>query len=248
MEKWNGFDIEEFVFEEHAALIVYPAPENKNGYLAVKTEYWNAFPEAAEIELLNRGFHLCFIKNDNRLGMNYDLDRKARFVRFVADKCGLKDKCVPVGMSCGGLIAIKFAARYPELIACLYVDAPVVNYVSWPLKAGKTRFSATEEEILAAHKEAISSLGVRSIAEVMTYRETPFDKIPDLISARLPMIMVSGDADTVVPYDENGIFVERAYKDAGVDIEVHIKPGGDHHPHGLPTPDAVVNFIMKYCK
>lgn len=248
MEKWNGFDIERFTFEEHEALIVYPEAEKKNGYLAIKTEYWNAFPAACEIELLERGFHLCFIKNDNRFAMDYELDRKARFIRYVMDKCTLKDKCVPVGMSCGGLIAIKLAARYPELIACLYVDAPVVNYMSWPFMAGKRRFNATEEQVRASYNEIMNALGVKTISEVLAYREMPLDKIPDLIKARIPMIMISGDSDTVVPYDENGIYVEKAYKDAGVDIEVHIKPGGDHHPHGLPTPDAVVNFIMKYCK
>ena len=63
---------------------------------------------------------------------------------------------------------------------------------------------------------------------------------------KIPLVMVSGDSDTVVPYHENGVFVERAYKDAALPFEIYIKPGGDHHPHGYPDPTPVVNFILKY--
>lgn len=78
---WNGYRIEEFEFEGQAAKIVFP--EKSNGYLAVKTEYWDAFPEAIELLLLAQGFHLCFIKNKNRFGIKEDIDRKARFVQMV---------------------------------------------------------------------------------------------------------------------------------------------------------------------
>jgi len=44
---WNGFRSEEFMFEDHAATVVFP--ENPNGALAVKTEYRDAFPAAVEL-------------------------------------------------------------------------------------------------------------------------------------------------------------------------------------------------------
>ena len=83
---WHGFDCEEFVFEEHQAIVVRPREEDDIHHLAVKTEYWLAFQEAAEMELVTRGFTLCYIKNDNRWGKNEDLDRKARFIRYVQNK------------------------------------------------------------------------------------------------------------------------------------------------------------------
>lgn len=80
---WNGYRIEEFEYEGQPAKIVFP--EKSNGYLAVKTEYWDAFPEAIELPLLEKGFHLCFIQNKNRFGIKEDIDRKARFVRSVQE-------------------------------------------------------------------------------------------------------------------------------------------------------------------
>ena len=45
----DGISLQKIVFENHEAIIVYPESENANDYLAVKTEYWGAFPEATEI-------------------------------------------------------------------------------------------------------------------------------------------------------------------------------------------------------
>lgn len=241
-DKWNGFECKRFVFEEHDAIVVMPEEDTANGYLAVKTEYWDAFPEAAEIDLLKNGFHLCFIKNDNRWGTNPDLDRKARFVRHIQDKYHLKSKCVPVGMSCGGLMAIKFSARYPELIQCLYLDAPVVNYMSCPCGFGVGNPLAEDP-----YSEILGALKLSGVSELLAYREMPLDKLPILVAHQIPVVLVSGDSDHVVPFCENGIWIQKAYKDAGVEIEVYIKPGGDHHPHGLPDPAPVISFIMKHC-
>ena len=132
---WNGFKAESFTFEDHPATVVFPDKKIDAPSLILKTEYWDAFP-LTEIMLLERGHYLAYIKNDNRWGTDPDLDRKARFVEFVTKKYGLSQKCVPVGMSCGGLIAIKFAAKHPRLISCIYVDAPVLNYMSCPCGFG----------------------------------------------------------------------------------------------------------------
>lgn len=240
-ERWHDFICEKFVFEGHEAVVVLPREEDNIRRLAVKTEYWHAFHEAAEIELANRGFTLCYIKNDNRWGTDEDLDRKARFVRHVQNKYGLSDTCVPVGMSCGGLIAVKFAARYPELVSCLYLDAPVVNYMSCPCGFGIRTAEGSFDEILKA-------LGMDSISQLLSYRDMPLDRIPDLVAHRIPIVMVVGDSDEVVPYVENGLLIEQAYKNAGLPIEVYMKPGCGHHPHGLENNKPVVEFIMKYSK
>lgn len=239
--KWMDYDCKELLFENHEAIIVYPKEGCANGFLAVKTEYWEAFPEVLEIPLLEQGFHLCFIKNDNRWGIDADLDRKARFIRYVQKECGLNKKCVPIGMSCGGLFAVKMAARYPELMACLYLDAPVINYMSCPCGFG------IGNDLGDDNAEILGALGMKDLSELLAYRDMPLDKIKALVEHRIPVVMVSGDSDHAVPYCENGIFLERAYRDAGIDIEVFIKPGGDHHPHGLKDPEPIVRFILEHC-
>ena len=238
MNTWNGFICESFTFEEKQAYVVLPNI-NTNGVLALKTEYWDAFPNAIEIPLLNAGFKLCYIENNNRWGITEDLERKARFVRFVQEKYKLKDKCVPIGMSCGGLIAIKFAAAYPELVSCMYLDAPVLNYMSCPCGFG------IGNSLNVDYSEILNALSLDSISELIAYRDMPLDKIPKLVEERIPAVIVAGDSDLVVPFVENGVFLKRAYEAAEIDIEVYMKPGCEHHPHGLDDPTAPLQFILR---
>lgn len=43
---------------------------------------------------------------------------------------------VLIGMSCGGLQAVKQAARHPGMVSLLYPDAPVINLLSCPFGLG----------------------------------------------------------------------------------------------------------------
>ncbi len=241
MAEWNGFKCEEFMFEEMPARVVFPT-ELKYNTLVLKTEYWDAYPHAIETPLLAAGYPLCFILNKNRWGTKEDIDRKARFMRFVQEKYGFGKKCVPIGMSCGGLMAIKFTAAYPELVSCLYLDAPVLNYMSCPCGFG------VGEQMGTDYSEILNALKLESISELLAYRDMPLDGLPVLVENRIPVVMIAGDSDVRVPYCENGIFLQRAYEAAGIPLEVYIKPGCGHHPHGLEDPKPVLEFILTHTK
>lgn len=236
---WNGFEKTDFEFEGHPATVIEPKIRKENATLLIKTEYFNAYPET-EIKLLEDGFYLAFIKNDNRWGTDADIERKVRFISFVTEKYALKEKCVPVGMSCGGIFAVKLAARFPEKIACIYLDAPVVNYMSCP--CGFNKSVCFDEN----HEEIINALSLSGIPQLLAYRDMPLDNLPKLVENRIPAVIVAGDSDKIVPFDENGIFIKEAYEKAGIPLEVYIKEGCDHHPHGLPDPTKVIEFIKKY--
>ena len=45
---------------------------------------------------------------------------------------------------------------------------------------------------------------------------------------------------------ENGLLLERAYRAAGIDLAVFLKPGCNHHPHGLADPTPVVAFLERH--
>ena len=239
---WNGFLCESLDFEGFAGFVVRPAEGTSNGLLAVKTEYWGAFPDALEIPLLNAGFHLCFLTNRCRWGADDDLDRKARFVRAVQAQYGLRRRCVPVGMSCGGLMAVKFADRYPDLVSVLYLDAPVMNYFSCPCGFG-------DGDPLDGGKglpELLNALNLPDTAALENYFDMPMHCIPALIRHGIPVVMVAGDSDRVVPYHENGALLQRAYETAGLPLLVKMKPGCGHHPHGWTDPQEILPFILQY--
>ncbi len=65
-------------------------------------------------------------------------------------------------------------------------------------------------------------------------------------SALLVLAVVVGDADDVVPLEENTAIVERRYKALGGSIQVIIKKGVGHHPHSLRDPKPIVDFILEH--
>ena len=87
--------------------------------------------------------------------------------------------------------------------------------------------------------------GKMTKTELLTYREHPMDKVHILIENKKPVYMVYGDSDLCVPYDENGISLEKQYRKAGATLEIEIKKGCGHHPHGPSDYQRVINFFEK---
>ncbi len=234
---WNGFKRIDFEFEGREAILVFPLKPNKNKNWMIKTEYFDAFPNL-EIEMIKRGWHLAYIKNITRWCLDEDLDLKKRFAEYVANEFGLHKKCVPIGMSCGGLIASKFAARHPSYVQVLYLDAPVMNFLSCPAGIGKAGKSMMQEFVDATGMNLI---------DLINYRENPVDKLDILIQNKIPVVMVYGDSDEVVPYDENGQILEKYYRKNNGNIVVFGKENCGHHPHGLTDNTAIIEFIESNC-
>jgi len=88
--------------------------------------------------------------------------------------------------------------------------------------------------------------GRASEAEALAYKLNPVDNLAPLVRAHVPIIHIAGDADEVVPYPENTVIVRERYEKLGGKIEVIVKRGFKHHPHGLDDPTPVVQFILKH--
>lgn len=71
---------------------------------------------------------------------------------------------------------------------------------------------------------------IKSVSELIGYRQMQLDMLPKLVDHRIPVILVAGGSDTIVPFHENGILLQNAYEQAAVECEVHIKPECEHHP------------------
>ena len=69
------------------------------------------------------------------------------------------------------------------------------------------------------------------------------DNLAPLAAAKVPLLHVYGEADEVVPWDENTGLVAERYRKLGGSITLIGKPGGKHHPHGLDDSTPIVNFI-----
>lgn len=233
-----GFRQIEFEFKGKKAIVILPNDENKNKKAVLKTEYFGAFPEL-QMEFVKYGYTLLFLENRNRWGTDSELDDQYEFINFASTEFDIEPCVITIGMSCGGLISVKLCAKYPNAVKGLYLDAPVMNFLSCPGK-----FSNAPEVTEGMWQEFERAYGMTK-KELLIYREHPMDKVGILIENKKPVYMVYGDSDLCVPYDENGIVLEREYKKAGAVLEVEAKAGCGHHPHGPGNYEKVINFFEK---
>lgn len=238
MEDYNGFELKRKKLNGRDVTIVFPKKGTENGRWALKSEYFEAFPDV-QIKLLEKGYHLAYIQNKTRFHVPEDTEARAALAEYMHSKYGLSEKCVLIGMSCGGMQGIYFATKYPQYVSCMYLDAPVVNFLSCP--AGLGRASGLMWE------EFETNIGM-TMSELIGYRNHPLDNLPKLVKHKIPVILVSGDSDKTVPYEENGMFLDQIYRENGIAIETIIKKGGDHHPHGLEDNTPIIEFILRYDK
>ena len=229
---WNGFKLLETELMGRLVKIVFPNC-TPNGKIVIKTEYFEDFPNT-QIALVEKGYHLCYIANQTRWFAPGDDDAKAALVDYMAQNYGTQKKAALIGMSCGGLQAVYFASAYPEYVSCMHLDAPVINLLSCPGGLGKRN-----DGMMA---EFTNHTGM-TLTELISYRNHPYDHIPELIKNRIPVILIAGDSDMSVPFEENGIYLKKAYEKTEIPFKFIMKPGCGHHPHGLENPKEIVDFI-----
>ena len=235
MKALEEFKVKKFWFQEREAQIIYPDCE-PNGKLILKTEYLTAFPNF-ECAMLEKGYTLCFVSHPTRWAPDSETKVLAEFVEFVAAELGMEPKVIAIGMSCGGLQAVRLAELYPHLISVLYLDAPVLNILSL---AGLGE--CCEPSIPTFWRELVATYGF-SKSTIINFRGSPIDKMEPLIENNIPIIMLYGNADKVVIYEENGKVLEEYYKANGGDLKVICKSMTGHHPHGLTDPTPIIEFV-----
>jgi lysophospholipase L1-like esterase/pimeloyl-ACP methyl ester carboxylesterase len=237
--QWNGYERLDYEINGRRAILISPKNAAPGRPWIWRTEFFGAFP-AVDIALLAKGWHVAYYNVSGLYGAPIALDAMDGFhAQFVADH-QLAPKPVLEGFSRGGLYAFNWAARNPGKVAALYVDAPVCDFKSWPGAEGKGEGGSPSEwkACLKAYRFTEE--------QALAYKLNPLDKLAPLASAKIPIIAVAGDADNVVPMDENISIVERRYRELGGEIRVIIKPCVGHHPHSLTDPTPVVDFLIRH--
>lgn len=232
---FDNYKKEEFTFADRKAVIIYPNCE-PNGKILLKTEYLDAFPTFDEA-MLDRGYYLIHIYHRSRWAPDIETEIMADFVKYCAKKLGASERCILEGMSCGGLEAAKLAELHPELVAVMYLDAPVLNILSM---AGLGELS--EESAASFWRELVDAYGFNR-STVVNFRKSPIDNMAPMIENDIPVLLVYGNNDAVVLFEENGRVLENYYKEHGGKIKVIGKSMCGHHPHGFDDPTPIIEFV-----
>lgn len=202
-----------------------------------RARFWGHEPQT-DVDLLERGFHLTYCDVADLYGSDDAVKRWNEFYK-LAVKAGLNKKAALEGMSRGGLIVYNWAAANPDKVACIYADAPVMDFKSWPM--GKGTSNGSERDT----KQLYSAYRFPTEEKAMDWKKNPIDHAEILAKAGIPILHVVGDADDVVPVSENTAVFAARLAEYGYTLRIIHKPGVGHHPHSLNNPEPIVRFIMQ---
>jgi len=240
---WQGFDRYDFQVNGNPAILVVPKAPLPGNPWAWRGEFFGAFANV-DAALVGKGFYLAYLNISDRFGNPDAVRQWDGFYRELTGKYGLAKKTALIGLSRGGLYCYNWAAANPDKVACIYADAPVCDFKSWP--GGKLKSLGKGDGSAVEWAKLLKAYGFKSDAEAIAYRGNPVDNLKPLADAGVPLLHVYGEADTVVPWEENTKIVAERYKQLGGRITLIGKPGIGHHPHGLDDPTPIVDFILQH--
>lgn len=223
----------------HKAFL-YAAPKPAEG----KPWLWYA-PTLNGVSLFGRKFYFEPMMRAGISVAGYDLGEvrgspasTAKFTLFydAMVKRGYSSKPILLGQSRGGMMTLAWAFRHPDQVRAWVGIYPVCNLASWPLKNSKPQtladFAMTEPDLVAKLSEF-----------------NPIDNLKGLLANKVPMFVVHGDADVVVPYDLNTRLLKERYEAGGGSIQVKVIPGEGHKvgPSFFECQE-LVDFVLKHIK
>jgi pimeloyl-ACP methyl ester carboxylesterase len=234
---WKGYERHDFLVDGREALVVRPKIALDGNPWVWRAEFFDAFP-AVDMAMLGRGWHLAYYRVSDLYGCPRSIRLMRGFQAAAEAAFRLSGRAVLFGFSRGGLYAFNYAAKYPDKVAALYLDAPVLDIRSWPGGLGAGSGSPAEWEDCLRHYGL-----TRETAQSFT--GNPLDRIDRVAAAGIPVAVVAGDEDGLVPYAENGALLVARYGELGGTVLAIVKRGCGHHPHSLEDPAPVVEFLMR---
>jgi dipeptidyl aminopeptidase/acylaminoacyl peptidase len=129
---------------------------------------------------------------------------------------------------------LSWAVRNPNKLAAYAGIYPVQNLRSWPIKSS---LGATLRDFGMDKKTFIEKIDAHN----------PINYLPGMAKAQVPIFLVHGDSDKVVPIDENSGLVKKRYQELGGTVEVEVVFGADHQViDAFFKSKNLIEFLIKH--
>lgn len=128
---WHEFPRYNFEVDGKPVVVVAPKNAAPGRPWLWHGEFFGHKP-APDIALLERGFHVVYMRVPNMLGCSQAVQHWNAFYRELTTKYDFAKKSALVGLSRGGLYCYNWAASNPDKVACIYGDAVLL----WRAKMG----------------------------------------------------------------------------------------------------------------
>jgi lysophospholipase L1-like esterase len=225
-DSFYGYPCATFTVDGRECKVVKPKWAAKDHPWIWRARFWGHEPQT-DIALLERGFHVVYSDVAELLGNDEAITRWNNFYKILHNG-GLGQKAVLEGMSRGGIYIYNWAAVNPTKVACVYADNALLDLQFW-----------SDSTLLK------KDFNLTSVHQLGALKASPLDKVAQIVSGGYPMLHLSADDDEALDPSKNTLLFEQKVKALNGSITVIHKPGFKHHPHSLPNPAPIVDFILK---
>lgn len=226
---------ESLTFEGHEAFLILPetaAPGNPWVWYAPTLK---GLPAKSEVwmfsQFLAKGIAIAGIDIGESYGSPSGRKIFSAYHAYLTGERNFSKKPVLLGRSRGGLMLYCWAEDNPELVAAIAGIYPVCNIASYPgFKPAAGAYQMTAEELEGKIRE-----------------HNPIDRLAPLAQAKVPIRLIHGDNDKVVPLEANSGELVKRYKALGGEAEVEIISGGGHDMNrAWFESQALTDFIITH--
>ncbi|MBE6645198.1 MAG: alpha/beta hydrolase [Ruminococcaceae bacterium] len=216
-----------FEFNGYSATVIIP--DKPNGKWIWKTEFLHAF-EDAELALFDKGYTRVTYKIHDMWGSPRAVRMMNKFHKFAVKEFNLSEKAILFGFSRGGTYAFNYALFYPDFVEKVYLDAPVLDLGT---------LTGPGEHLLAQVYDEYSL----TEETVKSFKGHPICNLREFFDAKIPLLLIAGGSDEVVPFDTNAKKLIEFCDENGIEITSAVKPDCKHHPHSLEDISPIIDFI-----
>lgn len=196
-------------------------------------------PDKAETwmhqQFLNAGVAVAGIDIGEAYGSPAGQALFSNFYRELTENRGFAEKVCLLGRSRGGLWSSAWAISHSDKVAGIAGIYPVFDLRSYPgLKRAAPSYGLSVNDL-----------------EANLDKHNPISQAAELAKAKIPVFIIHGDSDKVVPIEQNSLALKSVYEAAGASslITVDVAPGQGHNMfEGFFRCQKLVEFAIRQAK
>lgn len=245
--QFKGYDCYRFRINDNKTPIKIIAPKKAapGKPWLWRSLFWEAVDlvNEADLELVKEGYHIVIVYGDVAGHPKGNANIDAAY-DYVTKEHGFAKTFSMASISRGTLSLFRWATENPEKVNSIYVDNGVSNILSWPagkLVPGNNSIADGAPNSWTGFKK---KFGYKTDAEALKTKESPIYMLEPLAKHKVPILLVCGSRDSVVPYEENDAILEKRYKTLGGPVKMIIE--NKAHTHGMKDPTPILKFIREH--
>ncbi len=232
---------ETFRIEGRAAFIFWPSEDKKRTpqpwvmYAPTLPAYPDVHEKWMHEQFLEAGVAVAGIDAGEAYGSPQGQKLMTALYHELVDKRGFAAKPCLLGRSRGGLWVSSWAIAHPERTSGIAGIYPVFDLRTYPgLEKAGPSYGLTAQELSSRLS-----------------KHNPIARTEVLAQSKIPVCIIHGDVDTVVPLAENSATLEKQYQQAGAADAITLiiaKGQGHNFWEGFFRCQVLVDFVIQRAK